>query len=226
MNRQFLSAITDNIIQIFARDTISKSSLIARGRNRQLTREDFIAFLSNMYYLLQHNERTLRDALSLSEASYPEFAAFYRTKVKEETDHARWAKDDLKLLGVTEIPESTVIDECRAIMALNRRQLAESPLMYLAHVIVLESLTIIVCPALLEDSKACGLPPERFTVLSKHVIADEHHAMENYEFLDSLNLTEPQQTRFLASIQESLLAVHHFLNGVCAYATSTIENTL
>lgn len=175
------------------RAQLLSTPMIVRGLRGQISRQDYVNFLTQAYHHVKHTV----PLLMLVGARLPESKEWLRTAVaeyiEEEVGHQEWVLNDIAACGqdkeavrqgtphfATEMMVSYAYDLVSRV----------NPVGFFGMVLVLEGTSVALASQAAEHIKdSLGLPPQAFSYLFSHGSLDQDHI----QFLESLmnRFTDP-----------------------------------
>jgi hypothetical protein len=177
-------------IESYAERLRGSSGLLKKARSGELSLAVVRTFLWNIRYVLAQTPRNLRLAQqAANERGYAELAAFYETKLAEESGHDRWAEQDLSRLD----PQLDLTQEVAPLaplcelMAFLRCMIARQPGEFLVYMLFVEYLTVLLGPEWLSTlERHCNVPATAMTSIGRHVELDKHHVEDDLRTIREL----------------------------------------
>ena len=218
-----ISISLKNEIDDFASRLRTTNRLLAQARRGEVTPEAVGSYLSNLMFLI----REALDILAVAheragQIGHEALAAFYRTKMREEHGHDRWAQNDiakLKSLFGTDVP-ATRSSAILGMLQYLRRATEEDPVQYLAYLFFAEYVTVLMGPEWLQLlEERCGVPTSAMTVVSNHVELDKDHVEACLHEIDELVTDEAYHAGLRRTLGESM----RFFDEFCGEISSTIN---
>lgn len=161
---------------------VSSTRLVRAIRNGEIQREQYLAYLSDVYLYARCSSQVIGIAGTRLALSHPELASYLYAHAAEELGHDRWAAQDLKELGLSEgqIFYLQPSAPCRYMVALEYYYAVhENPVGLFGWMFTLESLGGKlggnVASAL---DRALELNGRALSFLRGHGEADVHHASD------------------------------------------------
>lgn len=201
-------------------DELTRSPLFRLTKAGKLTPRALAVYLESLRYLFKGSRESLMLAGERSSRlGYEAFALYFAHKVAEESGHDTWAIDDLARLprntaeGVE--PASTIV----ALVALQRRLIAQHPMCFVAYAQWAEYFTVLVGDAWLEALEASGYARSGISAIAKHVEADRLHAANGFAEIDRLWEGQPDRATVLGALERAGCAFLSFCDEIAGVAT-------
>lgn len=183
-----ISTMIQQGVDSYVKHVQETNPLFVNARSGNLRPENAKAFLTSIYYTIQHTPIQLTLARKRArELGMEKLADFFTHKVREEEGHARWAESDLskisKQFGLTEAmdPSSYAVE----LIDYLRNVIQEDPRLYLVFITIAESATVLAGSELLTTiQEKCGINKSMLSVIENHLTIDEAHAPEMYATVD------------------------------------------
>ena len=102
------------LAQLLAHETI------ARIQSGEVGKDEYIRYVSDVYYYAQHSSQVIGHSASRLVSSHPKMADYLFTHAKEELGHDEWARGDLADLGLSDKEISTLSPSyaCQKMVAM------------------------------------------------------------------------------------------------------------
>lgn len=178
-------------------------------------------FIESIRYLVSYTPKHL--VLALKEAEkrgLKDLADFYRIKLKEETGHDQWAKDDLKaierLAPQAKKPQA-VAPAIHDTIRRNEALIKKDPYHYLVHIFFAEYFTVCDGPDFMAALNKLGIKPHMVSVVDNHVSLDVEHVQEWEETIGKLVDPKTYGKKFVDLLNESFEVYERFCQDLERY---------
>lgn len=150
-------------------------------------------YLASLHFLfsqtIPHMERAKARSVHLGLVG---LVPFFERKLVEEVGHEKWAEDDLRELvrhsgAVLGRPLPATVELVKYLTDL----IESDPRLYIVYAVCTEYFTVLAGPVWIQAlTENCGVPRAALTAASKHVEADQEHAVHGFAEIDEL-ITDP-----------------------------------
>lgn len=174
------------LIENCAEEISANNPFFLRASQGTLDEKNFVKYLNSVWYLVTQTEPCLSQAYKKSlNLGSVELAHFFKSKIKEESGHEKWAEADLqKFKFKAEIEK--VDDSIYEMLSDIRATIESDPRMYLVYILFNEYFLVLVAPQLLGDiEKNCGYSKNYFSIISNHQELDVHHVEHDLKYLEN-----------------------------------------
>lgn len=191
----------------------------ARGRTNPLFlhaeagtlgRDTVINYLVNIHILVTRTPGALNRARERSaELGLTLLEEHFRHKLREETGHDSWSESDIRLVSNQDVSHlhHRLLPSMAAIIDYADTMIEEDPATYLAHMLLVESVTVILGPPwiqLLEER--CGISQQSMTIIGNHVELDREHVADAFDQIDDL-VGDPRKLPMMRDVLRSVMSL-------------------
>lgn len=195
-------------IQAGVVDSLLATRIIAALNTGTLRREQYVAYLGDVYCYALHSAVVIAAAGSRLVHTHPVLATYLFRHAGEEIGHDVWAASDLRDLGVTEqmIARLAPSTPCRRMIALEYfHAMSGNPIGLFGWMFVLESLGGRVGGQLAHKlDEVLRLGGKGIYFLSGHGEADSHHSIDLAEVIGEHVRTEQDWRAFADMVDDSV----------------------
>ena len=215
-----------NLTEFWCEKSYKKTLYYNRLKEGNLTKLQAAQFHYNAEIVIQNTLESMKEAsFSSKKMGHTDLSIFFDLKVKEESGHDKWAKNDYLKLNLTDSEKSMLTLTEGALKLVNKlHHMARfSPFSMLAYVFFGEYHVTIVGPEVADlYSKAIN---EKTVLIDSHAKLDLEHVEDDLEALNQLMKegTVSDQAR-----KDLIMCMNYqieFYNELCALADITIKES-
>lgn len=192
------------------------SSLYRHAEAGTLQRDAVINYLVNVHALVHRTPGALNRARERSaELGLTSLTAHYEHKLREETGHDAWSESDVMHVSEQDVSRlhHRIMPSMTAFIEYAEQIIEEDPAAYLVHMLLVESITVILGPPwlkLLEER--CGISQQWMTIIGNHVELDRDHVADAFDQIDDL-VGDPQKLPMMRNVlQRGMSLFEQFCN--------------
>ncbi len=195
----------------------SECAFLRKAKQGTLTQEEIDLYLYNLAYAFGHTPTHLRLAIQTAEArGEKDLKAFLDEKIREETGHDGWAKNDLKSRGAR-LETLTVTPATQEGMKRIGQLASQEPNLYLAYIVFTEYFTVLKGPEFLQHlKKHLGIPETQMTAIAYHAVLDQKHVADDLEYIPRFVKTAEMQAAFITELDRSARQIEDSLRSFVA----------
>jgi hypothetical protein len=214
-----ISAVLKADIDRYANDLRRSSRLLALAKAGTLTPAMVGRYYAGISYLISHTSRLLTLARELAiQDGARDLADYFERKLREEAGHEKWADADLeKLDAIFGVPIPRVPpDGAKALLQSVEAGIRTAPYLYLAYILLSESMTVNLGPEWVDALQAaCGVPREAQTVNTHHIELDRRHVAEGLAEIDELVVAAALYEPLREMLKDNMRHFSVFCDDVC-----------
>ncbi len=199
----------------------TQTPLLVKAKLGVLTAPEFERYLANLAFLFAETPRHLAYARDVAAGlGLTALAHTYAAKIKEETGHEEWAKNDLAKRQATHLLDNqdVITPEARELATYVQQSILADPRHYILYMYCAEGITVLLGDEFVRDcDQNCGLRRDGFTAITHHVEKDAGHTAED---LDLIREHVLQPTGPYAAIGSSEQIMEGYLQKISAALSS------
>lgn len=195
------------------------SAIVLRIEHGAITREEYIRYMSDVYYYAQHSAQVIGMAAVRLVDKHPTMANYLFEHAREELGHDQWARSDLEDLGLSskDIEQLIPSHACQNMVAIEYfYAYHDNPVGLFGWMYVLECLGGDAAGAIAKGlNSALDLNGKGLYFLTGHGEADEHHSEDLTEIISKEALSAEERECFHSVVSKSITAYLAILDHAC-----------
>ena len=207
---------------------VQGSELVGAIAHGSIRREQYTAYLTDVYHYACHSAQVIGLAGSRMVRSHPQLADYLFSHAREELGHEHWATSDLRDLGRTDedIARSTASEACTKMLGLEYLYAAHlNPVGLFGWMFVLESLDGRVGGSIANAlDAALKLEGKALYFLRSHGEADAHHSEDLARVIEAHIISAEDQDDFQTMVSLSRKAYLEILDDVAKVKEQPVRN--